>query len=69
MDAIGKWKTSYNKGTAELNVNVQFDSIKTDLTDFWTSWRIYEKDGKAVVFIIVGDPDSCSAARFEKTNE
>ena len=69
VDAIGKWKTSYNKGTAELNVNVQFDSIKTDLTDFWTSWRIYEKDGKAVVFIIVGDPDSCSAARFEKTNE
>ncbi len=69
VDATGNWKTSYNKGTAELNVNVHFDSTKTDLTDFWTSWRIYEKNGKAIIFIIVGDPDGCSAARFEKINE
>lgn len=34
VDASGKWKTSYKKGTAELNVNVEFDSTKTDLSDF-----------------------------------
>ena len=69
IDAIGEWKTSYDKGTAELNVNVQFDSTKTNLTDFWTSWRIYEKGKKAVVFIMVGDPDECAAARFERKTE
>ena len=69
VDAIGKWKANFSKGTAELNVNVQFDSTKTDLTDFWTSWKIYEKDKKAIIFIIVGDPDNCSSARFEKITE
>ena len=66
IDAKGRWKTSFNKGTAKLHVNVKFDSTKTDLKDFWTSWRIYEKDKKPVIFIIVGDPDECAAARFER---
>ena len=65
VDASGTWKTSFDKGTAELNVKVEFDSTKTDLADFWTSWRIYEKDNKPVIFIMVGDPDECAAARFE----
>ena len=69
VNATGNWKTNYRKGTAELNVSVKFDSTKTDLTDFGTSWRIYEKDDKPIVFIMVGDPDECSAARFEKKSE
>lgn len=66
IDVSGEWRTSYREGTAQLGVLVMFDSTKTDLNDFYTSWRIYKKDQKAVIFIMVGDPDECSAARFEK---
>ncbi|HTO36528.1 MAG TPA: hypothetical protein VLZ72_09825 [Flavobacterium sp.] len=66
INVSGEWRTSYRKGTAQLGVLVMFDSTKTDLNDFYTSWRIYKKDQKAVIFIMVGDPDECSAARFEK---
>ena len=69
VDASGTWKTSFDKGTAELIVNIEFDSTKTDLTDFWTTWRIYEKDEKPVIFIMIGDPDECAAARFEIIKE
>ena len=65
VDAKGTWKVGYGKGTAELNVSVEFDSTLTDLSNFWTSWRIYEKDKKPIVFIMVGDPDECAAVRFE----
>lgn len=66
IDVSGEWRASYREGTAQLGVLVMFDSTKTDLNDFYTSWRIYKKDQKAVIFIMVGDPDECSAARFEK---
>lgn len=69
VDASGTWKTSFDKGIAELNVKVEFDNTKTDLPDFWTSWRIYEKDEKPVIFIMVGDPDECAVARFERIKE
>ncbi len=66
IDANGKWKVIYHKGAAELSVKVMFDSTKTDLNNFYTSWKIYKKDKKAVILIMVGDIDECSAARFEK---
>ncbi|MDY0089432.1 MAG: hypothetical protein RBR78_03605 [Flavobacteriaceae bacterium] len=69
IDVNGEWKANYYKEKALLNVKFMFDSTKTDLNDFYTSWRIYKKDQKAVIFIMVGDPDECSAARFEKITE
>lgn len=66
VGAFGHWTAGFDEGTAELNVRVKFDSAETDLKDFWTSWKIYLKDKNPIILIVLGDPDSCLAARFEK---
>ena len=68
MNAIGTWKTKKGKYNAELNVAVEFEKEYSEL-DFRTTWDIYEKNGKPVILIIIGDPDSCAAARFVKITE
>ncbi len=50
MDANGKWKTSYSKGTTELNVNEQFDNTKTDLTDSQTSRKLLNNSHLSISF-------------------
>ena len=66
MNANGEWKTYSDKRSAEFSVNFKFEPSKTDLRNFGTTWGIYEKDKKAVIFIRVGDPDECSSVRFIK---
>ncbi len=68
VNAIGNWKARSGKYTAKLRVNLNFEKEYSEL-DVSTSWKIYEKDGKPVIFIILGDPDSCAAARFIKIDE
>ena len=67
VNAIGKWKVRSGNYTANLDVDINFEKAYSKL-DFSTSWKIYEKEGKPVIFIIIGDPDSCAAARFIKKN-
>jgi len=68
VNGTGTWKTEKGKYNAELNVGVKFEKKYSEL-DFWTDWDIYKKNGKPVIFIIIGDPDSCAAARFIKIAE
>ena len=63
IDGTGKWKADYKNGTAELNVALVADSSFEGLN---TAFRIYEKNGSPVIFIIVSDPDECLVARFVK---
>lgn len=64
--STGEWKSSYNKGTAQLHVSIKCDTTNTGVTGFGALWRIYEKNNKAVIFIMVDNPDECTAVRFEK---
>lgn len=66
IDVNGEWKTNYYDEKALFNAKFMFDSTKTDLKNFMTSWIIYKKDKKAIISIMVGDPDECSSVRFEK---
>ena len=66
VNAIGKWKVKSGNYTANLDVDLNFEKAYSKL-DYSTTWKIYEKEGKAVIFIIIGDPDSCAVARFIKT--
>ncbi len=68
VNVIGKWKIRDGKDTAELSVDLNFEEKYSELNTS-TSWKIYEKDEKPVIFIILGDPDSCASARFIKTTE
>ena len=67
VNAIGNWKVRSGKYTANLDVDINFEKEYSKL-DMTTSWKIYEKERKPVIFIIIGDSDSCTAARFIKTN-
>ena len=65
VNGFGKWRPYFSKGTAELSVSVDYGKPNSnDKFNFGTSYRIYKKDGQFVIFIMVGDPDECSAVRL-----
>ena len=66
VNAKGEWKSSYNERQAKLQVNFKFENSEKEPINYITSWKIYERDGTPVIYIMVGDPDECVAARFEK---
>ena len=69
INARGTWRTYFREGeTAKIFMNFKFNLTKVNIEDFETTWGIYEEDGRAVVFISVGDPDECAAVRFLKAS-
>ena len=65
---IGTWQISdYGKETS-LSVDINWSQIDEKLDDSQTSWKLYEKDNKPIVLIILGDPDSCESLKFIKKN-
>ncbi len=71
INISGKWKSKFsNELKAELDVTFLLDSTKNNINNFTsTSWKIYQKNQNAVIYIRVGDPDDCAAVRFKKINE
>ena len=64
----GTWKITDNYDELKLSVDIQLSDINDKLDNIWTSWKLYEKDNKPVVLIILGDPDSCNALKFIKND-
>ena len=58
MNGVGRWDVNSN---AQISVNLKFEGHEAG---FRTSYRLYNKNGRKVIFMIIGDPDECSAARF-----
>ena len=63
VKGTGKW--SLDKNDAKEELFVALDSSES-FNGYSTSFRLYKKKDKYVIFIIVGDPDECLAARFIK---
>lgn len=62
ISGSGNWQVDNKENKIELDVKLKFQP--NTLSNYGTSYRLYKKNGKYVIFIIVGDPDECSAARF-----
>jgi len=62
-NGTGQWSVDNNVGNEELFVTLDNTEL---LNAYSTSFRLYKKDNKYVIFIIMGDPDECLAARFVK---
>jgi hypothetical protein len=62
ISVYGKWTVEKKEKQIELSVSLNFEPNTSG--SHGTSFRLYRKKGKHVIFIIVGDPDECAAARF-----
>jgi hypothetical protein len=63
INGNGQWSINNNEGKEDLFVTLDSTEL---LNAYSTSFRLYKKENKYVIFIIVGDPDECVAARFVK---
>ena len=63
INGTGKWTVRNDEGEAEIFVTLNYAGSSSG---FLTSYSLYKKEDKYVIFIIIGDPDECSAARFIK---
>ena len=64
----GNWKVSENKDDSNFSVKIQLRNIDEKLDNISKDWKLYEKDNKPVVSIILGVPDSCETLNFIKRN-
>jgi len=61
INGTGEWSVDKNDGKEEFLVTLDSTEL---FNGYSTSYRLYKKKDKYVIFIIVGDPDECLAARF-----
>jgi hypothetical protein len=75
INILGKWKITkgengfLNKKNSIFHVNYDLENSEENSTGYSSSWKIYQKNGKAVIFYSLGDPDNCEAVRFIKLTE
>ena len=75
INILGKWKIIegengfLNKKNSIFHVNYDIENSKGNSTGYSSSWKIYQKNGKAVILYSLGDPDNCEAVRFTKKSE
>ncbi len=68
LSVNGTWSAVFDKGTAKLSVDFNYES-QAGFGKIFSSWNMYIKNQKPVILIIVGDPDECAAARFERISK
>ncbi len=75
INILGKWKIIegengfLNKKNSIFQVNYDVENSEENEKGYSSSWKIYQKNGKAVIFYSLGDPDSCEAIKFIKVSE
>ncbi|RXG18130.1 hypothetical protein DSM03_101809 [Leeuwenhoekiella aestuarii] len=66
VDATGTWKLVESRGFVFLSMDIIFEKNNFRLTKMGVPWKINIKNGKVVLFRMIGDPDECEAVRLIK---
>ena len=75
INILGEWKIIegengfLDKKNSIFRVNYNVENNTESPMGYSSSLRIYQKNGKAVIFYSLGDPDSCEAIKFIKVSE
>lgn len=63
ISASGKWKVYKNENQHKIELEYDFSGV---IENYTSTYDLYQKDGRPVILIGIGDPDECNFLRLKK---